>query len=74
MKTCNVGGADKALRLNIGIIALATAMFAPLDRVKRGVAFAVAAVSVTTALTGFCPLNELLDIDTCHRRNGKTLL
>lgn len=65
--TCNVGGADKATRIFVGVAFLALALFAPVDAVWRVVAGVLAAIALVTAVIGFCPLNSLLGIDTCKR-------
>lgn len=65
--TCNVGGADKAIRIVMGIALLALALFAPVEIVWRVVAGVLSAIALVTALIGFCPLNSLLGIDTCKR-------
>jgi type IV secretory pathway TrbD component len=62
---CNVGGADKILRIIIGGAALAAAIFlfaAPLWKIA---AFVVAAIAIGTALISYCPLNALIGLNTC---------
>ncbi|WP_460842629.1 YgaP family membrane protein [Noviherbaspirillum agri] len=64
----NVGGMDKAVRIVVGVVMVAVAMFAELTTGWRIVAWVVAAVSFLTAVSGFCPLNKLLGINTCRHR------
>jgi len=65
--SCNVGGADKVVRIVVGIALLILAVFSPIDTVWRVLAGVLAAIALVTALIGFCPLNSLLGIDTCKR-------
>ncbi|TFZ04744.1 YgaP family membrane protein [Ramlibacter rhizophilus] len=60
----NVGGWDRDLRIGLGIAALA---FAALPRAGSGPrvgALAVAAIALGTGLSGYCPANQALGIDT----------
>jgi hypothetical protein len=65
---CNVGGWDKTFRLIVGILALGIGIFAPVAPIWHVVAYVVAGIAFLTALIGFCPLNALLGIDTCARK------
>ena len=56
---CNVGGGDKAFRLLAGGRLLYTAMPVPVSSIGVGIAFA-------TAMTGYCPLNQLMKVSTCR--------
>lgn len=64
----NVGGADKTIRIVVGVVMIALAMFADMTTGWRIVAWVVAAVSFLTAVSGFCPLNKLLGINTCRHK------
>jgi len=62
------GGADKTVRIVVGVVMIAIAMFAEMTTGWRIVAWMVAAVSFGTAVVGFCPLNKRLGINTCRHR------
>jgi hypothetical protein len=64
---CNVGGADKALRIIIGIAALAAAIFADLAIGWRVAAYAVGGIALITAFVGYCPLNQIIGLNTCRK-------
>lgn len=64
----NVGGADKAIRIVVGVVMLALAMFADMSNTWRVVAWIVAAIAILTAVVGYCPLNKALGINTCRHR------
>lgn len=66
--TCNVGGADKAIRFVLGLALLAVAVFAQIETHWRVLAAALALIALLTAALGFCPMNSLLGINTCKRR------
>ncbi|OGA57132.1 MAG: hypothetical protein A3G81_17490 [Betaproteobacteria bacterium RIFCSPLOWO2_12_FULL_65_14] len=58
--TRNVGGADRALRWIVAIVALALAFFVELPPGWNVVAFVIGAVALTTALLLYCPINTVL--------------
>jgi hypothetical protein len=62
----NVGGADKVIRILVGITLIAFTLVASVDTVWKVVAGAVAAIALITAFVGFCPLNSLLGINSCR--------
>lgn len=62
---CNVGGADKAVRIAAGSGLAAFALLADIDRGWKTLAGAAAAISLATATVGFCPMNSLLGINSC---------
>ncbi|HZW13408.1 MAG TPA: DUF2892 domain-containing protein [Noviherbaspirillum sp.] len=64
----NVGGADKTIRIVVGVVMITLAMFADMTTGWRIVAWVVAAISFVTAVVGFCPLNKLLGINTCRHK------
>lgn len=64
----NVGGADRALRLIVGVVLIAVGLWAPLEPLWQGVAFVVAAIAIITGLIQFCPLNALIGLDTTRHR------
>lgn len=67
--TRNVGGADKVIRIVVGIVLIALMLFADLNATWQIVAGVVAAIALVTAFVGFCPLNGLLGINTCRHEH-----
>lgn len=66
---CNVGAMDRALRAVVGTGFLIAAIFATVHPAWR-IAFAtIAAVAFFTVATRYCPLNQLIGLDTCHRKD-----
>jgi hypothetical protein len=63
--TCNVGGADKAVRIIVGAALVAVALLVAMPLALQIVLFVAAAIALVTAFVGFCPLNKLLGINTC---------
>ena len=63
---CNVGGADKTFRILLGLSLLPVGLLSDLRSGRKALALGVSAIALTTALTGYCPLNALLGLDTCH--------
>ncbi|HEX9008869.1 MAG TPA: DUF2892 domain-containing protein [Holophagaceae bacterium] len=61
----NVGSADKAIRIVIGL-ALLSLLFL-LDGKARWFGL-LGLVPLLTAFTGFCPLYTLLGVSTCSRK------
>ncbi len=59
----NIGTADRALRLVVGVLALG--LYGALDGPWKYLAL-VGLIPVGTALTGNCPLYTLLGISTCR--------
>lgn len=64
--TRNVGGADKAVRIVLGIALIAFALLSDVSTIWKTVAGIVAAIALVTAFVGFCPLNRLFGINTCR--------
>jgi hypothetical protein len=67
---CNVGGTDRTVRIIVGV-ALLLAIFAVHNPVAQVVMGAVALTALGTAFIGFCPLNRLVGINTCHRPEAR---
>lgn len=63
---CNVGGWDRDARLVIGVAAAALALFGGTRAPARAAAGAVSAIALGTALSGYCPMNQLLGFDSCN--------
>lgn len=62
---CNVGGADKMVRVVAGIGLAALALFSDIPMLWKVLAGLAAAIALITATVGFCPLNSLLGVNTC---------
>ena len=61
----NVGGADRTVRIVVGIALLLVGLVAPLEMTWRIVAVVIAAIALVTAFVRFCPINAMLGINTC---------
>lgn len=64
---CNVGGAERALRLVVGVAALAAALLLELQTGWRIALFVIAAIGFLTAASRYCPLNSLIGRNSCRR-------
>jgi hypothetical protein len=64
----NVGGWDQNLRFAAFGAALVFALFAPIRLRWRLGALSVAASEFITGSNQYCPINDLLGIDTLHKR------
>lgn len=62
----NVGGVDRGLRLAAGAVLSAVGSIMRLPSAWRAALLGVGVVALTTGLTGYCPLNQLLGVDTRH--------
>ncbi|MEJ7928731.1 YgaP-like transmembrane domain [Ramlibacter sp. AN1015] len=60
----NVGGWDKDARLVVGGAAGALALFAAWPMSARAGAAALCAIALGTAIGGYCPLNQLLGVNS----------
>lgn len=63
---CNVGGAERGLRLVIGLVALAAALFGGIEGGARIALFVIGAIAVLTAAVRYCPLNSLIGRNSCR--------
>ncbi len=63
---CNVGGIDRGVRTVVGLGFAAAAVLANVDPAWRWFFVAVAAIAFFTVVTRYCPLNQLIGLDTCH--------
>jgi zinc transporter ZupT len=63
----NEGTADRIVRLVIAAAAVIGAFAVGAGSVLGIVLFVVAAVMVVTAAIGFCPLYQLVGVNTCRR-------
>ncbi len=64
---CNVGGMDKTVRVVLGIALVAAGYFLAPSSIWSIVAYLLAIIALLTGLIGYCPLNQLVGIDTCSR-------
>lgn len=67
----NVGGADRGVRLVLGVVLLAVAWFA-LSGTAAVVAYVLGGIALVTGLVRFCPINAALGVNTCATRPGGT--
>ena len=64
---CNVGGADRILRMGVGFGLLGAAWLAPgLNKWARIGMLAAAAEAIYSAATRHCPISEALGLNTCN--------
>lgn len=70
MKT-NEGTADRAIRVVLGVAAIAGALLVGASSVAGIVLFVVAGVLLVTAAVGFCPLYRVFGISTCRVPAGR---
>ncbi|HWH22194.1 MAG TPA: DUF2892 domain-containing protein [Allosphingosinicella sp.] len=64
---CNVGGPERALRLVVGVAALAAALLLELETVWRIALFVIAAIGFLTAASRYCPLNSIIGRNSCRK-------
>jgi hypothetical protein len=65
--TTNESGLDRLVRVVIAIAAIAGGIVVGTGTVMWWVLFAVAAIMLITAATGFCPLYRVFGVSTCRR-------
>lgn len=63
---CNVGGGDKVFRIIVGLALVALPFLVAMSPTLKIVMWIIAAIALVTAFVGFCPLNKVLDINTCR--------
>jgi hypothetical protein len=63
--TCNVGGAERPIRIGLGLLAVAAGLLGGFSSTIAGAMLGMGLVLVVTGLVGFCPLSTLLGINTC---------
>lgn len=64
--SCNVGGTERALRFAAGGALLAGGLLGPREAPGRKTgAILAGTVLLATAITQYCPLNQLLGVNTC---------
>ncbi len=65
-----VGSVDRVIRIVLTILAVVLAFEVGLSSALEIVALVVAAILLTTALSGFCPIYSLFKIDTLSVDKG----
>ncbi len=63
----NVGGLDRFFRLAVGFLSLAIA-YASQDTLLQLIFGLVALLGLGTAITGYCPINARLGMDTTRKK------
>ena len=61
----NVGGAEQAIRLIVGVALLALAFFHVVSGTMAMAAYALGAIALVTGLIRFCPLWTVFGVNTC---------
>ena len=61
----NVGGADKAIRIVLGIVLLLSGFFHVVTGNLVIAAYVVGAIALVTGLFGFCPAWAIFKVNTC---------
>jgi hypothetical protein len=67
----NVGGADRAARLMAGGALLSAALVAPVDGKWRALMGVGGAAALGSGLSGYCPANQALGINTAQENTGQ---
>lgn len=68
MVRCNVGGVDRGVRLFIAVLLILSAFFVTTSSEWAITLFAFAILPLVAGITGFCPVNSLLGLNTCEYR------
>jgi hypothetical protein len=61
---CNVGGAERVIRIILGLVALSFAYLSPTG-VWAAAGYIVGGIVLLTGLIRFCPVSALLGISSC---------
>jgi hypothetical protein len=69
---CNVGGMDRALRGAIAVTGIGTALLTRHDSRWQMIAGLLGSIATFTFTTQYCPLNQLLGVNTCKTSLRKT--
>lgn len=70
---CNVGGTERSIRFGAGAALGGIGVLLPSSNLARYLLLGAAAISIVTATTRYCPLNDLLNRNTCDRDAGVEL-
>lgn len=63
--TCNVGNAERPIRIGLGLLAVAAGLLAGFSSAVAGAMVGVGLILSLTGAVGFCPLFALLGMNTC---------
>ncbi len=66
----NVGGADKIIRLVLGLALLLLAVFHVVTGNLAIAAYVVGGIALLTGLFGFCPAWAVFNVNTCSARHA----
>ena len=66
---CNVGGIDRGLRGSVAMAAIGTALNGKIDSRWRVASGIIGSVASFTFLSRYCPLNQLIGLNTCHSQD-----
>jgi len=61
----NVGGMDRSFRIVLGLVLMLLIFFGVFTGTLRAVAFVVGAIALVTGVLQYCPINQMLGINTC---------
>ena len=64
---CNVGGADRTVRIIAAVVLLAAAVFADVGTGWRMLLALLGLIAAVTALVRYCPLNRMIGLNTCKQ-------
>lgn len=64
--SCNVGGADRAVRLGVGATLIGLGIGTHIPKAARIAMGAVGAVGLITGISKYCPVSQALHLNTCH--------
>ena len=65
--TCNVGGSERRFRFGSAAALAGASLLPGMKPIVRAVLISVAAINAITASVRYCPLNQALGRDSCHR-------
>jgi uncharacterized membrane protein HdeD (DUF308 family) len=68
----NVGGADKVIRIILGIALLAAGLFHFATGAWAIAAYVVGTIALVTGLFGFCPAWAIFGVNTCSVRHAQS--
>jgi len=68
----NVGGADKAIRIVVGIGLLAAGLFHVATGSWAIAAYVLGTIALVTGLFGFCPAWAIFRVNTCSARHAQS--
>ncbi len=68
---CNVGGNDRTIRIVLGIVLAGVGLFAQLEMTWRVIVLVIAVILLATATMRYCPINDMLDVDTSGKKDEK---